>query len=96
VNPNTIESSHRNRLAIVYVRQSTPMQVEQHPESRLRQYQLVDRAQALGWPAQRCLVIDDDLGFSGAQSSNRPGYQRLVSLLALREVGIVLAWRFLV
>src|SRR5258708_4991347 len=65
------------------------MQVEQHPESRLRQYQLVDRAQALGWPTQRCLVIDDDLGISGAQSSNRPGYQRLVSMVALREVGIV-------
>lgn len=87
--PNTIEPSHLNRLAIIYVRQSTPMQVEQHPESRLRQYQLVDRAHALGWPTQRCLVIDDDLGISGAQSSNRPGYQRLVSLLALREVGIV-------
>src|SRR3954469_11631502 len=57
---------------------------------QLRQYQLTDRARAFGWPAQRCLVIDDDLGISGAQSSNRPGYQRLVSMLALREVGIVL------
>src|SRR5437868_4355232 len=65
------------------------MQVEHHPESRYRQYQLADRARCFGWPAQRCLVIDDDLGMSGAQSSNRPGYQRLVSMLALREVGIV-------
>ena len=65
------------------------MQVEHHPESRLRQYQLTDRARAFGWPAQRCLVIDDDLGISGAQSSNRPGYQRLVSMVALREVGVV-------
>lgn len=89
MNPSTIQPSHLNRLAVVYVRQSTPVQVEQHPESRLRQYQLADRAKAFGWPAQRCLVIDDDLGLSGAQSSNRPGYQRLVSLLALREVGIV-------
>jgi len=63
--------------------------VEHHPESRLRQYQLADRAKAFGWPTQRCMVIDDDLGISGAQSSNRPGYQRLVSMVALREVGIV-------
>ena len=65
------------------------MQVEHHPESRLRQYQLTNRAKTFGWAAQRCLVIDDDLGISGAQSSNRPGYQWLVSMLALREVGIV-------
>jgi DNA invertase Pin-like site-specific DNA recombinase len=89
VNPSTIQPSHLNRLAIVYVRQSTPAQVEQHPESRHRQYQLADRARGLGWPAQRCLTIDDDLGISGAQSSNRPGYQRLVSLVALREVGVI-------
>jgi DNA invertase Pin-like site-specific DNA recombinase len=50
---------------------------------------LAERATALGWPSQRCLVIDDDLGISGAQSYNRPGYQRLISLVALREVGIV-------
>jgi len=89
VNPSAIQSGHLNRLAVVYVRQSTPLQVEHHRESRLRQYQLTDRAKAFGWPAQRCLVIDDDLGISGAQSSNRPGYQRLVSMVALREVGIV-------
>src|SRR5205823_1862873 len=89
MNPSAIQSAHLNRLAVVYVRQSTPLQVEHHPESRLRQYQLTDRARSFGWPAQRCLVIDDDLGISGAQSSNRPGYQRLVSMLALREVGIV-------
>ncbi len=89
MNPSAIQSGHLNRLAVVYVRQSTPLQVEHHLESRLRQYQLTDRATSFGWPVQRCLVIDDDLGISGAQSSNRPGYQRLVSMLALREVGIV-------
>ena len=89
MNPSAIQSGHLSRLAIVYVRQSTPMQVEHHPESRLRQYQLTDRARTLGWPVQRCQVIDDDLGISGAQSSNRPGYQRLISMVALREVGIV-------
>jgi DNA invertase Pin-like site-specific DNA recombinase len=89
MNPSAIQPGHFNRLAIVYVRQSTPLQVEHHPESRHRQYQLADRAKSFGWPAQRCLVIDDDLGISGAQSSNRPGYQRLVSMVALREVGVV-------
>jgi DNA invertase Pin-like site-specific DNA recombinase len=89
MNPTAIQPSQLSRLAVVYVRQSTPLQVDQHPESRRRQYQLADRAQALGWPSQRCLVIDDDLGLSGAQSHNRPGYQRLVSLVALREVGII-------
>jgi DNA invertase Pin-like site-specific DNA recombinase len=89
VNPSTIQSGHLSRLAVVYVRQWTPMQVEHYPESRFRQYQLTDRARAFGWPVHRCLVIDDDLGMSGAQSSNRPGYQRLIAMVALREVGIV-------
>lgn len=84
-----VQPLHLSRLAVIYVRQSTPLQVEQHTESRRRQYQLAERAQALGWPSGRCLVIDDDLGISGAQSTNRPGYQRLISLVALREVGIV-------
>jgi DNA invertase Pin-like site-specific DNA recombinase len=85
-----IQTTHQQRQAIIYVRQSTPRQLEENPESRQRQYQLVERAQALGWPAARCLVIDDDLGLSGAHSRNRPGYQRLISMLALREVGLIL------
>ncbi len=81
---------HRQRLAVIYVRQSSILQVEQHAEGRDRQYQLVDRAQRLGWSAARCLVIDADMGISGAHSHNRPGYQRLISMIALREVGLVL------
>jgi DNA invertase Pin-like site-specific DNA recombinase len=80
---------HRKKLAVIYVRQSSLYQVENHLESQKRQYQLTDRAQHLGWPNARCVVIDEDLGISGAQSFNRPGYQRLVSMVALREVGIV-------
>jgi len=80
---------HRKQLAVIYVRQSSLYQVETHLESQKRQYQLTDRAQQLGWAAARCIVIDEDLGLSGAQSFNRPGYQRLVSMVALREVGIV-------
>jgi DNA invertase Pin-like site-specific DNA recombinase len=81
---------HRKKLAVIYVRQSSLYQVENHLESQKRQYQLTDRAEILGWPTARCVVIDEDLGISGAQSFNRPGYQRLVSMVALREVGIVL------
>src|SRR5215831_14213210 len=78
---------HRKRLAVIYVRQSSLYQVENHLESQKRQYQLTDHAQYLGWAEAACVVIDEDLGISGAQSFNRPGYQRLVSMVALREVG---------
>jgi DNA invertase Pin-like site-specific DNA recombinase len=73
MNPTMIQPTHLRRCAVVSVRQSTLVQVEQHAERQRRQYHLADRAQTLGWPSQRCLVIDDDLGLSGAQSHNRPG-----------------------
>ena len=85
-----ITPKHLARQAIIYVRQSTLRQVRFHQESQKRQYQLQERVQALGWTAAQCVVIDDDLGISGAQSHNRPGYQKLISQIALREVGIVL------
>ncbi len=84
-----IQATHLKRKAVIYIRQSSLRQVEQHQESRQRQYQLVEQAKAKGWPEAQCEVIDEDLGISGAQSHNRPGYQRLISMLALREVGIV-------
>jgi len=90
VNQSKVQPTHLKRQAVVYVRQSSLQAVEQHLESQKRQYQLVERAQGLGWPAAQCAVIDDDLGISGAQSYNRPGYQQLISMIALREVGIVL------
>jgi DNA invertase Pin-like site-specific DNA recombinase len=89
MNSTQVLDTHRERLAVVYIRQSSIYQVEHNLESQKRQYQLVDRAHALGWLPDHCLTIDDDLGISGAQSYNRPGYQRLISMLALREVGIV-------
>ena len=88
--PLLVRPTHLNRLAVIYIRQSSPGQVALHVEGRERQYRLADRAGQLGWPGQRQLLIDDDQGLSGAYSYNRPGYQRLISLLALREVGIVL------
>jgi DNA invertase Pin-like site-specific DNA recombinase len=85
-----VRPTHLKRQAVIYVRQSSPQAVEERNESQQRQYQLVERAQQLGWAAAQCVVIDDDLGISAAQSYNRPGYQRLTSMIALREVGMVL------
>jgi DNA invertase Pin-like site-specific DNA recombinase len=80
---------HRERLAVVYVRQSTAQQVLDHQESTRLQYGLVSRAQALGWEASRILVIDDDLGKSGTSAQGRVGFQRLVSEVSLDHVGII-------
>jgi DNA invertase Pin-like site-specific DNA recombinase len=81
---------HLDRLAIVYVRQSTPQQVLDHRESTARQYALADRAVALGWPRDRVLTIDDDLGKSGQSIEGRPGFQRLLAEVALDHVGLIL------
>src|SRR3954451_2852382 len=89
-NPEKILPSHRERLAVIYVRQSTAQQVLNHEESTRLQYGLVSRAQALGWPEERVLVIDDDLGKSAASSRDRGGFQRLVSEVSLGHVGMVL------
>ena len=80
----------RDRLAAVYVRQSTAAQVQDHRESTRLQYGLVDRAVALGWARSRVLVIDEDLGHSASGVEVRPGFARLVSEVGLDHVGIVL------
>lgn len=85
-----IQSRHRDRLAIVYVRQSTMQQVERHQESTRLQYALAERAAHLGWPREDIVVIDDDLGRSGASIEGRLGFQRLVAEVALGHVGIVI------
>ena len=90
VSPRKIESYHLDRLATVYVRQSTVQQVERHQESTRIQYGLVERAVEMGWSRGRVLVIDDDLGCSGATTEGRPGFQRLVAEVGLDHVGIVL------
>jgi DNA invertase Pin-like site-specific DNA recombinase len=90
VSESKVLTTHLQRQAIIYVRQSSLYQVENHTESRHRQYQLTERAQRLGWAVSQCLVIDEDQGISAAHQYNRPGYQRLVSMIALREVGILL------
>lgn len=85
-----VEARHLRLRAVVYVRQSTPRQVQANPESTRRQYQLVERARQMGWPAAQIEVIDEDLGLSGASSHARTGFQRLVAAIGLGEVGIVL------
>ena len=84
-----IRARHLDRLAIVYVRQSTPHQVADHRESADLQYQLRQRAVSLGWPDSRVLVIDDDQGISGQSIDNRPGFQRLLAEVSLGRAGIV-------
>ena len=85
-----IQAVHRKRLAVVYVRQSTLQQVERHQESTRLQYALAERAIELGWAPDQVLVIDDDLGRSGASAQGRPGFQRLVAEVGLDHVGLVL------
>jgi DNA invertase Pin-like site-specific DNA recombinase len=85
-----VQGWHRDRLALVYVRQSTAAQVHDHQESTRLQYGLVERAVALGWAPSRVLVIDEDLGHSASGVDARPGFQRLVSEVGLDHVGIVL------
>src|SRR6266851_338757 len=73
-----IRSTHCERTAYVYVRQSTPLQVMENRESTERQYHLRDRAIELGWPPSRVEVIDEDQGRSGSSAEHRAGFQRLV------------------
>src|SRR5215217_6145262 len=78
-----------DRLAVVYVRQSTLAQVRDHGESTLRQYALVEDAERLGWPTERILVIDADLGLSGRGGTARSGFKDLVGRVCCGEVGAV-------
>src|SRR5438105_1055357 len=85
-----IQSAHLEKLAIVYVRQSSPQQVLENRESTARQYAFADQAIALGWPPDRVLTIDEDLGKSGRTAEGRSGFQRLISEVTSDHVGIVL------
>jgi DNA invertase Pin-like site-specific DNA recombinase/predicted DNA-binding protein (UPF0251 family) len=85
-----ITASHLSRQAIVYLRQSSAAQVENNRESTQRQYALAAKARELGWPADRIVVIDEDLGLSGAGFVARSGFARLTAEVALAHVGLVL------
>jgi DNA invertase Pin-like site-specific DNA recombinase len=90
VTTGKISRHHRERLAVIYVRQSTLQQVERHQESTRLQYGLVERALQLGWAKEQILVIDEDLGRSGANAEGRTGFKRLITEVSLDRVGIIL------
>ncbi len=85
-----VTTSHLKRDAYLYVRQSTVRQVIENTESTQRQYALRQRAVALGWPNDRVIVIDTDLGQSGASAVDRVGFQKLVAEVGMGHAGIVL------
>src|SRR6266699_5504582 len=85
-----ITTRHLQLQAMLYVRQSTLHQVFENRESTARQYALRERAIALGWPAEQIVVIDQDLGQSGASAADREGFQRLVAEVGLGHVGLVM------
>jgi DNA invertase Pin-like site-specific DNA recombinase len=84
-----ITPSHLSRQAIVYLRQSSPSQVEHNRESTDRQYALATKARDLGWPDDRIVVFDEDRGLSGSGFA-RSGFARLMAEVALARVGLVL------
>lgn len=86
-----IRPAHLARPALVYIRQSTLLQVHEHQESTERQYALVELARKLGWDATQVEVIDEDLGQSGASAAQRKGFQRLTAEVSLGKVGAVLS-----
>ena len=85
-----VKPHHTQRAAIVYIRQSSPAQVENHRESTARQYARVEKASQWGWAQEQVIVIDEDLGLSGSGWAERSGFARLTAEVALGRVGIVL------
>lgn len=88
--PASITSRHLERLAVVYIRQSSLAQVRENTESTARQYALAVDAARLGWEASKIVTIDSDLGLSGRSACGRGGFQELVSRVCLGEVGAIL------
>ena len=75
---NKVRPGHTQRAAFVYIRQSSPAQVEYNRESTARQYALVEKACALGWAKEQVMVIDQDRGLSGSGSVKRSGFAAFV------------------
>ena len=91
LSPPKIRPEHLDRHALIYVRQSTPMQVRDNTASTARQYDLARCADRFGWPEQHIKVIDQDQGHSGASSLGRDGFQYLMAEVCLGHVGAVLS-----
>jgi len=87
VKDQRITDSHHKRSAFIYVRQSSSKQVKQNTESQKFQLSLRERAISLGWSMP--VVIDDDLGISAAGYAERPGFQKLLTQITMKQVGII-------
>lgn len=87
-----IQPTHRQRLACIYIRQSSLKQVRENTESQVNQYRLQERASALGWASDQIRIIDSDQGISGSSSDGRLGYQEILSLVSLGKVGIIFGY----
>jgi DNA invertase Pin-like site-specific DNA recombinase len=87
-----IQATHRERQAVVYLRQSSPKQVLRNRESALNQRSLRDRLLQLGWTKNQIHVIDDDQGQSAKHASGREGFQKLVADVSLRNIGIIMGY----
>jgi DNA invertase Pin-like site-specific DNA recombinase len=86
-----IQNHHKQKMAYVYIRQSTMGQVLHHRESTERQYALKMKAAELGWPKEQIKILDGDLGLSGTQTSNREDFKLLVADVSLEKVGAIFA-----
>ncbi len=87
-----VTASHRDRMAYIYIRQSTVKQVLHNQESQLYQRRLSEQAALLGWSDERIKVVDSDLAQSGRESSQRQGFQKLVTEVSLGNVGIIFSY----
>jgi DNA invertase Pin-like site-specific DNA recombinase len=87
-----IQATHRQRLAVIYVRQSDPKQVLNHRESGLNQRALKGRLTELGWKPDRVLILDEDQGHSAKDIAGRDGFQKLAADVGLGKVGVVMGY----
>jgi DNA invertase Pin-like site-specific DNA recombinase len=86
-----VQNHHREKKAYIYLRQSSMRQVLHNQESTERQYALKDKALKLGWEPHQIIVIDSDLGQSGAQMHYRDGFKKLVAEVCMEQAGAVFA-----
>jgi DNA invertase Pin-like site-specific DNA recombinase len=87
-----IQADHLRRSAVIYIRQSTGHQVLSNVESRRMQHAMLEHAKELGWDPDRIEVVETDTGVSAQSTAGREGYKRLLSEIALGNVGIVLSY----
>ena len=92
INSAKIQPTHRERQAVVYIRQSDPKQVLKNRESGFNQHALRERVIELGWNKHQVILVDDDQGQSGKEASARGGFQALVADVSLRKVGIIMGY----